>query len=170
MTRIPIRPPPHFFFQISILRRSYVIYLCTYLQYLLYFLLAAAAVQCTRSGDKSGEGFALNNFLYTRAGPRSSTPEHCSSTPKRTPRRPKVHLDPTESPGIYWERSDAQRYRTSCTVRYDAGRCMRVVALGARRTASLSDSPMQRTFFMNGMFVTSEPTAAAHILGSLWCD
>jgi hypothetical protein len=63
MTRIPIRPPPHFFFQISILRRSYVIYFFC-LQYLLYFLLAAAAVQCTRSGDTTGEGFALNNFLY----------------------------------------------------------------------------------------------------------
>jgi hypothetical protein len=30
---------------------------------MLYFLLAAAAVQCTCSGDPSGEGFALDNFL-----------------------------------------------------------------------------------------------------------
>jgi hypothetical protein len=43
-------------------------YLCTCLQYLLHFLLAAAAVQCTRSGDTSGEGFALNNFFYSSYG------------------------------------------------------------------------------------------------------
>jgi hypothetical protein len=48
----------------KVLRRSYVINWYTYLQYLLYFLLAAAAVQCTCSRDPSGEGFAFNNFLY----------------------------------------------------------------------------------------------------------
>jgi hypothetical protein len=29
-----------------------------------HFLLAAAAVQCTCSGDPSGEGFAFKNFSY----------------------------------------------------------------------------------------------------------
>ncbi len=33
-------------------------------KHLLYFLLAAAAVQCTCSGDRSREGFAFNSFFY----------------------------------------------------------------------------------------------------------
>jgi hypothetical protein len=62
--------------------RFYVISGCTCLQYLLYFLLAAAAVHCTYSGDPSGEGFAFNNFLYMVVpvyGMRYVNDHHCQA-------------------------------------------------------------------------------------------
>jgi hypothetical protein len=49
--------------------------LCPVIRVLLCFLLAAATVQCTRSGDTLGEGFALHNFFYVYA------PTFCEGTP-----------------------------------------------------------------------------------------
>jgi hypothetical protein len=66
LTPVPIHPLPHFLFTIRILRRSYFSILIHISALSTHFLLTAAAVQCTCSGEPSGEGLAFDNYFYKK--------------------------------------------------------------------------------------------------------